>query len=323
MTDLERWAPTGIDTVDRAVATWRPANLVPQQFKDKDGHVQIADLALAAHWLHALDVDPVPNLPQVYVIKGRVGIMAELQRALLARAGWDLEIVETTNQRATVRIRPAPAGNWKPDVTVTMADAEKAGWTKESGGYSNYKLIPDRMLIARACTKAISLYAPGVLHGITAATATIAQLIEDDTVEADAPPVRMVPPRSVAPSGATIPEHLREPAIDDNVRRYLLFQVENLTENQRDRLGAIVHPMLMPNLKSSRFTVAHGALLERLLAEIIQTSGPALGAPTPPRETPAGPDPIPDHVYDDTPESRGYDEDLQPASYADPTQEPF
>jgi hypothetical protein len=174
MTDVERWTPTGIAEVDRAVTVWRPASMVPAQFKDKDGNVKVEDLALAAMWLYVLDVPPIANLPDVYVVKGRVGIMAALQRALVARAGYDLEVVEGTAARAVVRIS-RPPGDWHP-VTVTMQQAEQAGWTRRAKPDvpSNYELIPDRMLLARACTKAINMYAPGVLRGITAAGALIA-----------------------------------------------------------------------------------------------------------------------------------------------------
>jgi hypothetical protein len=348
MTNLERWTPTGIDPVDRAVATWRPASMVPAQFKDKDGHVQLADLQLAGMWLYALEVPPVPNLPAVYVIKGRVGIMAELQRALIARAGWDLEVVESTADAATVRIRRAGDRQWKPAVTVTMADAKRAGWTnrKKADVPSNYELIPDRMLAARACTKAISLYAPGALVGIAAPAAHVAELDEEssaDMGETAAEGSRLVPPRSVGPSGATIPEHLREPEVDPETRAKLIVRVEALTDEQRDALGAVVHPMKVPNLRSARFTAAHAALLERLVAEtearvlgvdvemvLFEAMNRArVGAPTvpgpvsvedpPPPDVPqpgsghvrvAGDERPPVEVYDNSPEARGY------ASYA-------
>jgi hypothetical protein len=180
VTDLERWHPTGIMEVDRAVAVWRPASMAPAQFKDANGRVRVDDLALAACWLYALDISPIPNLPDMYVVKGRVQMMAALQRALVAREGYDLDVVEATATRAVVRIS-RPPGDWHT-VTVTMEQAERAGWTRRAkpDQPSNYELIPDRMLLARACTKAINMYAPGVLRGIAAAGATVAPLDDVD-----------------------------------------------------------------------------------------------------------------------------------------------
>jgi hypothetical protein len=153
--------------------------MAPAQFKDPTGRVRVDDLALAACWAFALDIPPIPNLPDLYVIKGRVGIMAALQRALVARAGYDLDAVEATATKAVVRIS-RPPGDWHT-VTVTMEQAERAGWTRRSKPDvpSNYETIPDRMLLARACTKAINMYAPGVLRGIAAAGSTVAPLDDD------------------------------------------------------------------------------------------------------------------------------------------------
>lgn len=328
MTDVERWAPTGIDLVDRAVATWRPASMVPAQFKDKDGNVKLADLQLAGMWLYALDVPPIPNLPAVYVVHGRVGIMAELQRALVARAGWDLWVVESSAERATVCIRRQGDRDWKPDVTVTMAEAHQAGWTKpaKSGELSNYVKIPDRMLAARACTKAISLYAPGALAGIAAPAARVAQLDEEPSdvdalgeVPAGPEGSRLVAPRSVAPSGATIPEHLREPEVDEDIRAGLLERIAALDEPTTRALAAVCKQLRIPNVRTARFTRAHGALLDRLINETV--SGPVPGgdpppaAGAPPRVAPTGPG-VPDDVYDDSPEA--VEADWQPASYEDP-----
>jgi hypothetical protein len=316
VTALERWTPTGIDEIDRAVATWRPASMVPAQFKTKAGAVNVEDLALAAHWLHVLDVPPLPNIPDVYVIKGRVGLMAALQRALAARAGYDLEVTEETDQRATVRIRPA-GGAWKPSVTVTIEQARQAGWADRSANNpyepSNYEKIPARMLAARACTHALDLYAAGVRRGIAAAAVSVAEPADNDEF-GDLPPgpaavgevrpsgpgdqPRQVPARSVAPDGSTIAEHLREPAVSEEVRAQLVARVEALDGPTADELRDICRALGLPNLRTGRFTRAHGALLARLIDEAIANA-----------ETVEADGPVPEGVYDDTPEAGGYDPD--------------
>ena len=310
MTQIQRWEPTGISSVDRAVAYWRPASSLPAQFKDPaTGQPKLDDLTLAALWLDAIDVPPIPNLPQLYVVKGRVGMMAELQRALLARAGYDLEVVEQTAEYATVRIAP-PGQGFKPPVTVTIGDAEKAGWTRRSSANvpSNYETIPDRMLAARACTKAISLYAPGVIHGIVAPADKIAPLDTSDPValsrageEGDEPsgPVRDesgpdgqgggVPPRSLSPSGATIPPHLREAEVDPETRVMLVERLQQMPEEPRLALAVEARQLGVPNVKSGWFTKAHAALVERLIEEHVGSW-------------------VPDEVHDDLPEANTSEE---------------
>ena len=166
-TEVVHWTPSGIDPVDRAVTHYRKSSLAPAQFKDKAGHVKVEDLALAAAWLYALDVPTIPNLPQpVRVIGGRgehdgrpAAHPLEPGRLRHRSGGGE------RRTQATVRIRQM-GGRWKPPVTVTMDQAARAGWTKRKGEHSdtpsNYELMPERMLVARACTKAISnLYARG------------------------------------------------------------------------------------------------------------------------------------------------------------------
>src|SRR5262252_6819020 len=108
--EVVRWEPTGIAEIDLAVARWRPASMVPESFKDKDGNIRLDDLGLAACICYDLGVSPRINLPQLFVIKGAVRLMASLQRALAARAGWDLEEIETGPRACAWRIRPAGCG---------------------------------------------------------------------------------------------------------------------------------------------------------------------------------------------------------------------
>jgi hypothetical protein len=101
-----------------------------------------------------------------------------------------------------------------------------------------------------------------------------------------------VPPRSVAPDGSTIPEALREPECPQEWRAEILARLEVLEpeviaalEQWRDELG-------LPNVRSHRFTKAHGALVMRLIHE---ATGPALFV--------AVDEPTPASVHDDAPEA--------------------
>jgi hypothetical protein len=310
--DLERYQPTGVDAVDRAVAVWSSPLMCPPQFRDKQGNIDRVGLALAASWLYALDVPPAANIGGLYLVNGRIGVYADLQRALVARAGYHLEIVESTDQLAEVRIRHGD-GPWH-HVTFTAAQATKAGLLSKD----NWKNYLVDMMVARACTRAVNYYAPGALRGITAAADHVAALDDDETepgpsgsaeigssatpaaTSPEGPPA--YPPRAVAPSGATIPEHLREPALDENERRRLLERIAGLDDHHRAVLNLIWFDQLgCPNPKTDRATAAHGALLDRLITEL----------------TGQGPT-VPADVYDQDPESTGAVDADQEPSYADP-----
>lgn len=172
---LEHWEPTGIPAVDSAVRRWLPASMCPSHFKDKDGNVRVADLALACLVLYDLRVPPRPNLPQVFVVRGAVGFTGKLLSALAMREGWDLEEVGTANDgSATWRIRRMDncladaCPHWKPPRTTTMEMARKAGWTKRKRDDlpSAYETMGERMLSWRSITWLIDHYAPGVRLGI-------------------------------------------------------------------------------------------------------------------------------------------------------------
>jgi hypothetical protein len=186
----------------------------------------------------------------------------------------------------------------------------------------NYREKPRRMYEARATTELISLYASGALAGIVAGAGV------DEYVLGSGPaPVGEVtsdtgsgpPARSVAPDGSTIPEHLREPEVDEDTRAALMARAEALDADVRADLLDVLRPLKVPNIKTHRFTAAHGVLLDRLLSEAMArhpSSGSGGGddrdpAPGTRHQTPARshPDPdtgeIPAWVYDDAPEARG------------------
>src|SRR5262249_6167649 len=93
--------------------------------------------------------------------------------------------------------------------------------------------------------------------------------------EETGPSSRLVPPRSIAPDGSTIPEHLREPEVSPEVRAGLLRRVEELDDSSREELNRMWFQVLRaPNPKTVRFTRAHGALLARLINEAVARSRP-------------------------------------------------
>jgi hypothetical protein len=132
--------------------------------------------------------------------------MAALQRDLAWRHGWRIVPEQVTATRAVVRIRrddrPMEGGTV---VAFTMEDAERAGLPRQNPTYKTY---PDRMLFARASTKAISLVCPEVLFEMSGAG--VVDVVETAAINATS---RDAVPPDVYDSGpeasASEPEDLR------------------------------------------------------------------------------------------------------------------
>ena len=153
--------------IQRAADIWCDSSLLPFHYRDKDGNAMIAEVLLACGVLLDLDLAPRLCLPETFVVKGRLGFMAGIYRTLAARDGWDLDVAELDAEHATVTMINERRGGRMHQVTVTMEMAKRAGWVTRN---PNYQTMPERMLAARACTWAVSLYAPGVMHGIQTGT---------------------------------------------------------------------------------------------------------------------------------------------------------
>jgi hypothetical protein len=275
---VERYT-TGNRAVDLAARIWVDSSMLPAHFKDKAGNVAVGDVVVACMYLDGNGMDPRVCLPDAYVIGGRPNLLAEAQRALCRRAGIDLEVVSSSADHATVAIT-VPGGP-RREVTVTMAQATAAGWTKSA----MYTLMPERMLIARACTQAISLYAPEVKRGMDAADPAAGR----DRI-------------AVAPDGATIPPADREPAIDPDDRAAIIAAVKDLPAWQREwfrrrwkdppELGGLG----LPNLNGDgRLSAAHGALARYMLRDAEAAAALEQGEQTG--------EAMPVAVHDDAPES--------------------
>lgn len=160
MSTVERYTSA---YVEAAASRWVDSSFVPASYRDKaTGKAKEADVILACHYLAALSLDPRTWFAATYVVGARVGLMAEAQRVLAVRGGYDLEPVDYDANHATVRGRRRPDGPWREE-TVTMAMAQRAKWTERNPSYST---MPERMLLARACTFWISHHAPEVKYGL-------------------------------------------------------------------------------------------------------------------------------------------------------------
>ena len=110
-------------------------------------------------------------LQNIHIIGGKPALGAGARAMFLAQAGYSWRPVVHTEKQCTLRFYFRGDGmtdvDGKPlDVTITMEDAERAGWvanSRGSGKVGNYDKIPKNMLFARVISNFHRWYAPHVV----------------------------------------------------------------------------------------------------------------------------------------------------------------
>lgn len=111
-------------------------------------------------------------LQNIHIIGGKPALGAGARAMFLAQAGYSWRPVVHTDKACTLRFYFRGDGmtdvDGKPlEVTITMEDAERAGWVENSRGGSgkkgNYDKIPKNMLFARVISNFHRWYAPHVV----------------------------------------------------------------------------------------------------------------------------------------------------------------
>lgn len=188
-TALAEWERNGLERDAQLLAR---SGMVPEHFRGKPDDILIAGLALRDLGVRL----SVATLGMVYVIKGRPGFMAQLQISLARLHGIDIRYDQSVcdEKSATVEIRDRTG--WHA-VRFTMADAVRARLPDSNPTYKTY---PDRMLLARAVTKAVGMYAPEVKLGLADEQLAPDMIVsepgplgEEATAGADPPPLGSAP----------------------------------------------------------------------------------------------------------------------------------
>jgi hypothetical protein len=283
----------------RALAWWRPNPMLPASYRRKDGSIDVEGMERAAWLLVRLNIPVVEALGDTFVIKDQIGFKADLQRAILMRpgTGYDFEVLELDDEHCTARLQ-TPTG-WKAALSKRITDTDIRAYAERNA--ANYDEKPARMLLARVTTLLIDAYAKGVIRGWVADAGF--NYADDEEAARPRPEYRE--------DGSTLPEHLRQPECPEELRTALLDRLAVLEQRAPEKVRALaarLAPAKIPNLRKGGpdFKWAHGMLLDVLFAELEMELGHA------------DVDAVPAHVRDASPEARGYDPDLQPASYADP-----
>lgn len=140
------------------------SKLVPEQFRNNTG-----DCIIALQMAIRMEVDPFMLMQGMYVVHGRPGIEAKLAIALCNNKKVFKGPIryqmsgEGKNRQCTAWAINRETGD-RLEETVSMAIAEREGWTKKNG--SKWLTIPDLMLKYRAAMWLIRTHCPEVLMGL-------------------------------------------------------------------------------------------------------------------------------------------------------------
>lgn len=114
----------------------------------------------------ALGIEPMQALMQMHVIKGKVGLSAQLMRAMILRAGHRLTYVQRSDTTCTIRGKRRDTGD-ELEVTWTLEMAREVQASDESAKMltdkTNWTNYPRAMLDARATTELARALFPDVI----------------------------------------------------------------------------------------------------------------------------------------------------------------
>ena len=202
---------------------------------------RVEDLVVVMMASRALDVPLFWALQAFHLVEGKLGMEATFMRALLYRAGGDVDIVENTAQRATIRIRRPGAREYGKPVTVAHAEFPHLH------GKTNWKQNARAMVMARCTTTGMRQYAPDVLMGFNYSPDELADDSAEYRITATASAAER-PARSAATASdgqtqwlaaiAAVPSLVAAQVLWQEARGRNLLDLELDGQSLRDRLTA-------------------------------------------------------------------------------------
>lgn len=155
-------------------------SFVPATMKGKPDDITAAILAG-----HELGLQPMAALRSMDIISGTPALRAHAMRALVQSRGHDIELVESTETRCSIRGRRKGSDNWQ-QVLWTIDRAKKLGLT----GKGEWQKQPQTMLIARATGEICRLVAADVLFAMPYAVEELGDDLAPVLATAEAAPRR-------------------------------------------------------------------------------------------------------------------------------------
>jgi hypothetical protein len=218
--DLQVWAQQATAAAvyaERVCST----SMVPAAYRGKPAEACAAILAGAE-----LGFSPMASLRAFDNIQGVPAPKAMTLRAVVQKAGHQVEIVESTAERAVVRGRRNMMSGWQTSVW----DIARASAMPQFRSNPNYKTNPAAMLVARATAEVCRWVASDAIMGMPYAAEEIA---DERTYEA-APVARRITPADLDET----------PPTTDEDRRAVFHQIEPpaaepRTEAQRKHMFAL------------------------------------------------------------------------------------
>ena len=130
------------------------SNALPKQL-DNVAKVTMILMAWRDLWLN-----PTQAINGLYIVNGKVTVYGETAVMLIKKAWYEIDIVESTAKKATVKISK---GEKYQECTYTIEEADYAGIT--SGGMWIWKKYPRQMLMYKALAFARKFFCPEALGG--------------------------------------------------------------------------------------------------------------------------------------------------------------
>lgn len=148
--------PASFDQQMRMASVLAESTLLPGHLRGKPANVLVV-----LQGARALDISAFWAFQSMHVVDGKLGLAAELMRAMVIKAGHKFRVVERTADRAVVEIhrndRDQPYR-----AEFTSDDAKRAELT----GKDNWRKYPKSMLVARATSIAVRDECPETLFGM-------------------------------------------------------------------------------------------------------------------------------------------------------------
>lgn len=129
-----------------------------------------------------LGLGPMQSLNSIHVIEGRTAMSPELMRAMVARHGHRIDVIENSATACEVKGVRSDTGS-TATVRWTMEDAKLAGLV----GKNNWKNYPRAMLLARATSELCRIVFPDIIAGLSYTPEEVASIegveyVPDDIV---------------------------------------------------------------------------------------------------------------------------------------------
>ncbi|MGQ4343511.1 hypothetical protein [Streptomyces sp. SAS_275] len=191
---LQKWAQeaSAISGIANAIAG---TSLAGAYRNDRDAIVAVI---LAGH---EVGLQPMTSLKSIDVIQGQPALRAHAMRAIVLKAGHEIELVESDARHCVMRGRRKGAETWQTvewdwQRATQMKLIEKAEWKKQ----------PKTMLIARATGEICRLVAADALHGMPYVAEELGGYVHGEIVQQKQAPLSISALTAPAPSAATEPQ---------------------------------------------------------------------------------------------------------------------